>query len=113
MSTPTLPTTADGYIDTAAPETRDTLIQRIWDIDEQLSDIDSIDDDSDFSEFSTTSSTSTRDIQREWDENMEQGRQLFAIVIFPFVGRWLGKKMSYWVWTRFLQHHYKFRTIGA
>ncbi len=96
MSTPTLPTTADGYIDTAAPETRDTLIQRIWDIDEQLSDIDSIDDDSDFSEFSTTSSTSTRDIQREWDENMEQGRQLFAIVIFPFVGRWLGKKVSYW-----------------
>lgn len=91
-----LPTTADGYIDTAAQETKDTLEQRIWDIDEQLSDVDSIDDDSDFSEFSTTSSTDTRDIQREWDENMEQGRQLFAMVIFPFVGRWIGKKMSYW-----------------
>lgn len=148
----TLPTSSDGYIDPAAA---DTLSQRIWDIDEQLSDIDSIDGNSDFSEFSTTSSTSTRDIQREWDENMEQGRQLFAIVIFPFVGRWIGKKVSYWskslsffsffrscfvlfffcfffffnvhgsltrlffcfffqtVWTRFLQHHYKFRTIGA
>ncbi|KAF9108329.1 hypothetical protein BGX29_001606 [Mortierella sp. GBA35] len=105
-----LPTTEDGYIDTEAKETKDTLAQRIWDIDEQLSDVDSIDDDSDFSEFSTTSSTSTRDIQRE---NMEQGRQLFAMVIFPYVGRWLGKKMSYWVWTRFLQHHYKFRSIGA
>jgi hypothetical protein len=89
-----LPTTKDGYIDTAALE-KDTLAQRIWDIDEQLSDIESIDDDSDFSEFSTTS-TSTRDIQREWDENMEQGRQLFAMVIFPFVGRWIGKKVSYW-----------------
>ncbi|GJJ74100.1 hypothetical protein EMPS_06458 [Entomortierella parvispora] len=106
-----LPTTADGYIDPVAA--KDTLSQRIWDIDEQLSDIDSIDGDSDFSEFSTTSSTSTRDIQKEWDENMEQGRQLFAIVIFPFVGRWIGKKVSYWIWTRFLQHHYKFRTIGA
>ncbi|KAF9132206.1 hypothetical protein BGW39_000641 [Mortierella sp. 14UC] len=73
-----LPTTEDGYIDTAALE-KDTLAQRIWDIDEQLSAVESIDDDSDFSEFSTTSSTSTRDIQREWDENMEQGRQLFAM----------------------------------
>ncbi|KAF9143903.1 hypothetical protein BGX30_014387 [Mortierella sp. GBA39] len=108
-----LPTTADGYIDTTAQETKDTLEQRIWDIDEQLSEVESIDDDSDFSEFSTTSSTDTRDIQREWDENMEQGRQLFAMVIFPFVGRWIGKKMSYWVWTRFLQHHYKFRSFGA
>ncbi|KAF8931036.1 hypothetical protein EDD21DRAFT_372822 [Dissophora ornata] len=113
MSGPVLPTTADGYIDTAAAASADTLAQRIWDIDEQLTDIDSIDGDSDISEFSTTSSTSTRDIQREWDENMEQGRQLFAIVIFPFVGRWLGKKVSYWVWTKFLEHHYKFRAIGA
>ncbi|KAG0325002.1 hypothetical protein BGZ99_001157 [Dissophora globulifera] len=112
MSAPPLPTTADGYIDTTAPEAApDTLAQRIWDIDQ--SDIDSIDGDSDFSEFSTTSSTDTRDIQREWDENMEQGRQLFAMVIFPFIGRWFGKKVSYWIWTRFLEHHYKFRAIGA
>ncbi|KAF9186698.1 hypothetical protein BGZ51_009820 [Haplosporangium sp. Z 767] len=96
MSAPILPTTEDGYIDTSAPEVKDARSQRIWDIDEQLSEIESIDDDSDFSEFSTTSSTSTRDIQREWDENMEQGRQLFAIVIFPYVGRWLGKKASHW-----------------
>ena len=90
------PTTDDGYIDTTAIDTKDSLAQRIWTIDEQLSDVESIDDDSDFSEFSTTSSTDTRDIQREWDENMEQGRQLFAMVIFPYVGRWFGKKMSYW-----------------
>ncbi|KAF9998907.1 hypothetical protein BGZ65_005664 [Modicella reniformis] len=109
MTEPTLPTTEDGYIDTAAAETN----QRIWAMDEQFSDIGSIDGDSDLSEFSTTSTNTTRDIQREWDENLEQGRQLFAIVIFPFVGRWLGKKASYWIWTRFLQHHYKFRTIGA
>ncbi|KAF9925108.1 hypothetical protein FBU30_005067 [Linnemannia zychae] len=112
MASASLPTTEDGYIDAAALE-KDTLAQRIWNIDEQLSDIESIDDDSDFSEFSTTSSTSTRDLQREWDENMEQGRQLFAIVIFPFVGRWIGKKVAYWAWTRFLQHHYKFRSFGA
>ncbi|KAI1315364.1 hypothetical protein EDD11_000923 [Mortierella claussenii] len=112
MTEPTLPTTADGYIDTEAAATSDTLERRIWDIDEQLTDIDSIDGDSDFSEFSSTSTTSTRDIQREWDENMEQGQQLFAMVIFPYVGRWLGKKVSYWIWTKFLEYHYKYRAIG-
>ncbi|KAG0331905.1 hypothetical protein BG000_010504 [Podila horticola] len=118
MNPPTnlLPTGADGYIDESVAATGpDTLAQRIFEIDEQLSDVASIDegDESDFSDFSTTSSTDTRDIQREWDENMEQGRQLFAIVIFPYIGRWMGKKVSYWVWGRFLQHHYKFRSIGA
>ncbi|KAF9897178.1 hypothetical protein BX616_006048, partial [Lobosporangium transversale] len=99
MSEQPLPTTSDGYIDidatsAGAGTATDTLTQRIWDIDDQLTnDIDSIDGDSDISEFSTTS---TRDIQREWDENMEQGRQLLAFVIVPFVGRWLGKKVSYW-----------------
>ncbi|KAF9117097.1 hypothetical protein BGX27_003559 [Mortierella sp. AM989] len=107
-----LPTTTDGYIDTTAAGPADTLSQRIWEIDEQLSDIESIDGDSEISDYSTTSSTSTRDIQREWDENLEQGRQLFAIVIFPFIGKWLGKKASYWIWTRFLENHYKVRAIG-
>ncbi|KAF9405948.1 hypothetical protein BGZ94_003306 [Podila epigama] len=117
-----LPTGSDGYIDESAamPDARH---QRIWDLDEKLSEVasidetdiddDDIDDESDFSDESTTSSTYTRDIQREWDENMEQGRQLFAIVIFPYIGRWMGKKMSYWIWTRFLQHHYKFKSISA
>ncbi|KAF9429232.1 hypothetical protein BGZ76_001632 [Entomortierella beljakovae] len=96
-----LPTTSDGYIDTIAAGPADTLANHTWSIDEQ---IESIDGDSDFSEFSTTSSTDTRDIQREWDENLEQGRQLFAIVIFPYIGRWLGKKASYW---SFLDHDSK------
>lgn len=81
---PTLPTTADGYIDVAAAD----ATPRIWDVDE----IESIDGKSE-TEYSTTSS---RDMQREWNENLEQGRQLFAMVIFPYVGRWLGKKASYW-----------------
>ncbi|KAF9582410.1 hypothetical protein BGW38_000244 [Lunasporangiospora selenospora] len=105
-----LPTTSDGYIDTDHPNAHPDAVaqsQRIWDIDEQLSDIDSIDGNSDISEFSTTSSTYTRDIQREWDENIEQLQQLFAIVIFPFVGRWIGKKVAYVVWTKYLIHHYK------
>ncbi|KAG0228336.1 hypothetical protein B0O80DRAFT_502734 [Mortierella sp. GBAus27b] len=100
-----IPTNADGYIDAALAEEN----QRIWDVEDH-SDIESIDGKSELSEFS---STSTRDIQREWDENMEQLRQLVAIVIVPYAGRWLGKKFSHWVWAKYIQHHYKFRTIGA
>ncbi|KAG0344710.1 hypothetical protein BG004_004247 [Podila humilis] len=121
--TPKLPTGPDGYIDEKVAATGpDSLAQRINEIDEQLSEIESIDgndddddddDDGSVSDYSTTSSSDARDIQREWDENMEQGRQLFAIVIFPYIGKWMGKKMSYWIWTRFLQHHYKFQSIGA
>ncbi|KAK3816387.1 MAG: hypothetical protein J3Q66DRAFT_197323 [Benniella sp.] len=98
-----LPTTTDGYIDATLVEDR---FPRQWDQE-------SVDSDLAVSEYSTTSSRDIRDIQREWDENMEQARQLFAIVIVPFAGRWLGKKFSHWLWGRFLQHHYKFRTIGA
>ncbi|KAF9366211.1 hypothetical protein BGX34_005137 [Mortierella sp. NVP85] len=81
-----LPTTTDGYIDATLVEDR---FPRQWDQE-------SVDSDLAVSEYSTTSSRDIRDIQREWDENMEQARQLFAIVIVPFAGRWLGKKFSHW-----------------
>jgi hypothetical protein len=34
--------------------------------------------------------------QREWEESLEQLKQLASIVLMPFVGRWLGRKWSFW-----------------
>ncbi|KAI9364242.1 hypothetical protein BD770DRAFT_379604 [Pilaira anomala] len=42
------------------------------------------------------------DAEAEWEESKEQLNALFSLVIFPFVGKWLGKKFSFWVWSRYL-----------
>lgn len=36
------------------------------------------------------------DAEAEWEESKAQINALFSLVIFPFVGRWLGKKFSFW-----------------
>jgi hypothetical protein len=36
------------------------------------------------------------DAEAEWEESKEQLSALFSLVIFPFVGKWLGKKFSFW-----------------
>lgn len=36
------------------------------------------------------------DAEAEWEESKEQLNALFSLVIFPFVGKWLGKKFSFW-----------------
>ncbi|KIL71816.1 hypothetical protein M378DRAFT_155432 [Amanita muscaria Koide BX008] len=41
--------------------------------------------------------------QKEWEESLIQLQQLFAIVLLPFLGRWLGRKWSYWAYTRYLK----------
>ena len=38
----------------------------------------------------------TYDAEAEWEETKEQFNALFSLVVFPFVGRWLGKKFSFW-----------------
>jgi hypothetical protein len=34
--------------------------------------------------------------QQEWEESLEQLQQLVSIVIMPFVGRYFGRKLSFW-----------------
>lgn len=41
--------------------------------------------------------------QKEWEESLIQLQQLFAIVLLPFLGRWLGRKWSYWAYARYLK----------
>ncbi|OZJ06177.1 hypothetical protein BZG36_01025 [Bifiguratus adelaidae] len=88
-------------------------IQELAALEDTASDIDFYQDDIDLEETSVGSS----DLEREWEENKEQLRLLFSLVIFPFVGKWLGRKFSFWVWSRCLSHltssGTKARLIGA
>jgi hypothetical protein len=36
------------------------------------------------------------DADAEWEESKQQLFSLFSLVIFPFAGKWLGKKFSFW-----------------
>ncbi|KAI8098196.1 uncharacterized protein B0P05DRAFT_520857 [Gilbertella persicaria] len=50
------------------------------------------------------------DAEAEWEESKEQLNALFSLVIFPFVGRWLGKKFSFWIWSRYMGSKIPFMT---
>ena|SRR5712691_2433794 len=45
-------------------------------------------DDSDDEEY--------RIAQQEWEESLEQLAQVVSVVLLPFLGRWLGRRWSYW-----------------
>ncbi len=34
--------------------------------------------------------------QQEWEESIHQLQQLFSIVLLPLLGRYLGRRWSYW-----------------
>jgi Mitochondrial import 2 len=34
--------------------------------------------------------------QQEWEESLEQLAQIFSVALLPFLGRWLGRRWSYW-----------------
>lgn len=59
---------------------------------------------SDISLDDITSITSSRDdegeeyrlAEEEWQESLEQLQQLASMVLLPFIGKWLGRKWSYW-----------------
>ena len=55
---------------------------------------------SDITDLSTDSSDSydserERQLEREWEEGMEQLKMITTIVLLPFFGKWLGKKWAY------------------
>jgi hypothetical protein len=34
--------------------------------------------------------------QQEWEESLEQLAQIVSVVLLPFLGKWLGRRWSYW-----------------
>ncbi|KAF5312557.1 hypothetical protein D9619_002986 [Psilocybe cf. subviscida] len=41
--------------------------------------------------------------QQEWEESLDQLRQLVAIVLMPMVGKWLGRRWSHILYSRYLR----------
>jgi hypothetical protein len=54
-------------------------------------------DDSDDEEY--------RLAQQEWEESLEQLAQIASVVLLPFLGRWLGRRWSYWGMFMILSPH--------
>ena len=69
---------------------------------EKRNDVDDVSSSSsDGSDLSTESDDSydserERELEREWEEGMEQLKLITTIVLLPFFGKWLGKKWAYW-----------------
>lgn len=58
-------------------------------------DLDDIDEGND-ADYLDEESESSYDADLEWEESKEQIHMLLSMVIFPFVGKWLGRKFSFW-----------------
>jgi hypothetical protein len=63
--------------------------------------VDSLDDLSSHSSYDEEQEY--RLAQKEWEESLIQLQQLFAVVLLPFLGKWLGRKWSYWAYARYLR----------
>ncbi|CAM0141707.1 hypothetical protein VKS41_007763 [Umbelopsis sp. WA50703] len=68
-------------------------------------DLDDIDEGND-ADYLDEDSESSYDADLEWEESKEQINMLLSMVIFPFVGKWLGRKFSFWVWSKYLHSFY-------
>ncbi|TKY90443.1 hypothetical protein EX895_000441 [Sporisorium graminicola] len=56
--------------------------------------------ESDYSD-ETTSSAHDRALQREWEEQVDQLKLMFQIIILPFVGKFFGRKFGYFLYNRY------------
>ncbi|KAI0778480.1 hypothetical protein BD413DRAFT_609085 [Trametes elegans] len=39
--------------------------------------------------------------EQEWQESLQQLQQLFAIVLLPYLGKFLGRRWSHWAYARY------------
>ena len=53
-------------------------------------------DSIDLSEASYDEDEEERLAQLEWEESLEQLQDLFALVLLPYLGKWMGRRWSHW-----------------
>lgn len=46
--------------------------------------------------YDSEDSRTSSQLQKEWDEQVEQMKLMFQIIIFPFVGKFFGRKFGYY-----------------
>ncbi|KAF7799248.1 hypothetical protein EIP86_010480 [Pleurotus ostreatoroseus] len=60
-------------------------------------------DSIDLSEASYDEDEEERLAQLEWEESLEQLQDLFALVLLPYLGKWMGRRWSHWAYARYLR----------
>ncbi|KAF9270134.1 hypothetical protein L218DRAFT_992791 [Marasmius fiardii PR-910] len=58
-------------------------------------------DDSDDGSYLSDDEYQLAQAQEEWEESLRQLQQLFSFVLLPLVGKWLGRRWSYWAYARY------------
>lgn len=53
-----------------------------------------------------SSASSYSDAEREWEASLQQLEMLLTMMIVPFIGKYLGRKMAYWGWGRYMEWMY-------
>ncbi|KAI6047728.1 hypothetical protein EDC04DRAFT_2555580 [Pisolithus marmoratus] len=53
------------------------------------------------SDLSYESDEDYRIAQQEWEESMQELQQLAFVLLLPWVGKFLGRKTSYWLYDRY------------
>ncbi|KAF9022956.1 hypothetical protein BDZ89DRAFT_1162994 [Hymenopellis radicata] len=56
----------------------------------------------DLSDASSYDSDEYHLAQQEWEESLQQLQQLVSFVLLPVLGKYLGRKWSYWLYARYL-----------
>ncbi|KAL7285126.1 hypothetical protein PYCCODRAFT_1470199 [Trametes coccinea BRFM310] len=41
--------------------------------------------------------------EQEWQESLQQLQQLVSIVLLPYLGKFLGRRWSYWAYDRYVR----------
>ncbi|KAF8560259.1 hypothetical protein OG21DRAFT_46101 [Imleria badia] len=41
--------------------------------------------------------------QKEWQESIEELQQLALVLVLPWLGKFLGRKTSHWLYSRYLR----------
>lgn len=77
---------------------RASYMHRISSEEQHIDSIDSEEDDVDDDVSFTTwdSEEEARLAQEEWDESIRQLQLAVQVMLLPFVGKWLGRRWSYW-----------------
>ncbi|KAI0673434.1 hypothetical protein C8Q78DRAFT_1076446 [Trametes maxima] len=55
------------------------------------------------SDASYDSDEEDRLAEQEWQESLQQLQQLFAIVLLPYLGKFLGRRWSHWAYARYVR----------
>lgn len=53
------------------------------------------------SDWSYDSDEDYRIAQQEWEESKKELRELVLVLVLPYLGRFLGRRTSYWLFDRY------------